>query len=443
MDNLREKLEALRDNIRKHNSDNVRYVADMKNWVCVHLTKYEPRPNKNGDLCIRTTAMATDYTLPRSSVHVTLNQIVGNVMGGNWDEADIAVLAPYQEIVKKNGNPQEIAAQDTYFIPNPDTGLVLPESAFIVKPNADNNKLFEITAKGATYKTDSYTPEEIEMILSLSPRDKQKYEEYASGNIPDYLIDQMSYYDKRIKTLFDLAKDKQAFKRGLFEEVRFNILNRILRDAVIQMSLEKMGYRYVLAHEDIVSGKFAQIAEENGIRGNSGNKGHSFSLEHNLEIHGCALSKVPDILKSKNAQEIYEYISQERNPLSKELMSCILEDKPLPNIYASYQPLLDERIDFLRRNAEYYPEKAESNLKCAEKLEKEGINGYNPHLDTVLHRHADKITNECNQALDELRKNQPLITELKKRLNGETETEKDDDFDKKFMAFLYGNNERK
>ena len=190
------------------------YVSDMKNWLCVHATNYMPRRDKDGQLSVQTTGMATEYKYPRATVHFTINQIVSSNMGGNWDATPIVVLAPYNDIVKKNTNPQMVASEDTFFIPNPDTGLILPENTHIIRPN--NDTLFQIGDKISTYKTDNFTDEETEMILSF--------------------VD--------------------PYEREIYGKV---VLTKFLREIVVRMAMEKMGYRYVRSHEDEISGVIADL----------------------------------------------------------------------------------------------------------------------------------------------------------------------------------------
>ena len=163
------------------------YMSDMNNWLCVHVTRYMPQQNSSGKLAIQTTAMATDYELPRATVHMTINQVVHAHGAGSWNDVPFVVLAPYNDIVKENGNPAEVACEDTFFIPDTDTGLVLPDSTCIVKP--DNSTLFSIGDKVATYKTDNFTEQEIETILSfVSPYDRMLYENYSKGEVKEYEI---------------------------------------------------------------------------------------------------------------------------------------------------------------------------------------------------------------------------------------------------------------
>lgn len=369
----------------------VEYMSDMDNWVCVHLTKYEPKRNSTGNLYLETTSAATDYEQLRATDHVTINQRVGNVFGGNFDEASIAVLASYKGIVEKNGNPQEIAKEDTYFIPNPDTGLVLPKDAYVVKPDPNCADLFVFGEHGATYKSDNYTDGQIKQILSLDEAKKQQYEEYLNGQVPQWDVDMLLGNDKKLRKVYDNAEDKQAFWKGVLEEERYMILNNILRDAVIKKALDRMGYHYVFSHEDDVSQKVAEVALQSGINANGGNKGHSLSLEGDVEIDGANFNVLEKALKNKNIEEICTWCETPNSPLRDQIVLNIVSEKPIPNVYRSFE-------------------------KTAALHMVENIKEYNPYLDTVLHRFADKMTDKCNVALANLKNDRVTFAILKRHL---------------------------
>ena len=73
MSSLKERIERLRETISGGRESNETYMSKMRNWCCVHTTRYEPKKKNDGDLYIETTAMATINELPRASIHVTLN----------------------------------------------------------------------------------------------------------------------------------------------------------------------------------------------------------------------------------------------------------------------------------------------------------------------------------------------------------------------------------
>lgn len=413
-----DKIEQLRKAIYASREYGERYMSDPDNWLCVHVTRYEPKTDSAGNRYIETTAMATDNELPRASVHVTLNQVVNSHLSGNWDTASVVVMAPYKDVVKLNGNPQEVATEDTYFIPNPDKGLVLPKSTYIIRPHNNTGELFHIGKQEATYKTDNYTDEEIATILSLSDEwDKNKYNQYMQGDVPEYDVEWILGADDKLMAAYNKSKDKKAFMRGILEEDRFILLNKLLRDVVIKAATEKMGYHFVSSHEDEVSGKVYEVAKKAGLRASSGDKGHSGSLEHDMEIEGCRMLKINNFLKEKDFLDIYEHLSNANDPISEGIISYITSDKPLPDYYSLYEAVLKEKIGTIRIRGGYCPEEKEKLTAYADKLERGGIKSYNKNLDRVLRRHAKKMREETVQILEDRKKDTKGYAMLKQRLS--------------------------
>lgn len=187
-------------------------MSDTDNWVCVHATKYDPKCNSAGERYIETTATATNYRCPRATIHSTLNWVVANHGGGNWDDASIVVLIPYKDLVSKNVDPQQVSTFDTFFIPDPDKGLVLPDGTYIIRPDPNCNELFQIGENSAIYKTDHYTEDEIKDILSLNDRDKEEYEEYIKGDLPEYMIKRMLGNNERLLKAYEKTKNKKELR---------------------------------------------------------------------------------------------------------------------------------------------------------------------------------------------------------------------------------------
>lgn len=420
MGDLQEQIARLRDRIQDSEESRIEYMSDMDNWLCVHTTDYEPEVSADGKRSIKTTAMATDYEMSRATVHVTLNQVVASNGGGNWDKTSIVILAPYKDVVAENGNPQEIATEDTYFIPDPDTGLVLPDSTYIVRGDPKSEKLFEIGEHGATYKAGNYTDEEIEEILALNPNAKYRYEKLENTDTDESVVAGILGYDPKLIEIYEKSKDKKAFLRGVLSEDSFAILNRVLRDAVVQMSMKQMGYRYVNSNEDGVSGKVADVANEAGIKGMSGNKGHSLSLEVKIDNIGCHLASLSEILKSGDIDRIYAYLTSFKNPMGKEIITSILRDSPIPDAYRAYTQAFDKYIAdkkaYIPHRGFSTPAENEHDLRQLETMGKRGLRGYNPRLDTVLRRQAKRMNVEYAAGLKELKSNPQKYAELKARL---------------------------
>lgn len=212
-ENSDEVAQNLEDNINTislYSKENAYEIMDNpENWVFVHATNYEPKNNEKGEMYIPPTAMVTD--LPRASVHGKLNAVVGANSAGSWDKAPFVVLAPFNDVVRLNGNPQEVSVDDTYFIPDPDTGLVLPKNAYLIKPDPNADKLINFGEGVITYKTDNYTDKEIEEILALSEGDKYLYEKYMNGDASDFQINHLLGYDKKLMAAYDKSENKKLF----------------------------------------------------------------------------------------------------------------------------------------------------------------------------------------------------------------------------------------
>lgn len=414
-DEVAQNLKDIINTISLYSKENADEIMDNPdNWVFVHATKYEPKINEKGELYIPPTAMVTDW--PRASVHGKLNAVVGANSAGSWDKAPFVVLAPYNDVVRLNGNPQEVSVDDTYFIPDPDTGLLLPKNAYLIKPDPNADKLITFGEGVVTYKTDNYTDKEIEEILALSEGDRCLYEKYMNGDASDFQINHLLGYDKKLMAAYDKSENKKLFLRGLLEEDRFVILNKLLRDVAVKMTLEKMGYHYVYSHEDRISDNVANKAREKGIRGCSSDKGHSLSLEHLLENSGCDLLDLVNALKSKDSDEIFKTLTTSEDKIYKDIALNITEGKPLPDFFTIHQKSVDTYLTLMSIQASHDAKHKDEYSACADKIKKGGIKAFNANLYITLHRQSEKMKAQAEQAIGELKKNPEEFAKLQKRL---------------------------
>ena len=363
-----EKLESK----EMYSEQEAEYMSDMSHWCAVHATKYMPLKRRDGSLYIPSTGMATDFVDARATVHTTLNHIVRPVamgMGNDWDNMPIIVLMPYNDVVKQNGNPAQVAGVDTYWSVNPDAGLVLPKSAYIVQPD-NNGPLYKIGKNGATYKRDNYTDEEIKMIESLlSPYEKEEYDKYANGDFNEFDIKYICDGDERVKKMYESSKDKKAFLRGLFEETRFDMLSCYLRKAVARMVMDKMGFQYVNSIGDggITSEAIANTADAQDIPATASEKGHEGSvygkMDHideaiRLVLYGNRKYGLPGILKAQDFAGLYQaidnrtYRSGNTEPVIKEVVKSIVENKPIDFMWI-YQKEYDQTRHLVLERTQY------------------------------------------------------------------------------------------
>ncbi|MBO5833435.1 MAG: hypothetical protein J6R22_00550 [Alphaproteobacteria bacterium] len=143
----RQKNYTKRRENHKSNTENLQTIC------LVHATSFYPQKNSDGRYVIETTAHATNYLLPRPTVHFTCNHIVESHTEGNWAHSPYIILAPLCDVIKENGNPEVFGAVDTFFLPDQDKGLLLPDSVMIVEPSdrLPADKLHIITKNNHVY----------------------------------------------------------------------------------------------------------------------------------------------------------------------------------------------------------------------------------------------------------------------------------------------------
>lgn len=368
------------------------YMSNMNNWLCIHATKYMPlKRNKEDGFYIPTTGMVTDYTeCPRNTVHFTLNHIVRSHAYGNWDTTPYIIMAPYKSVTKLNQNPAEVSATDTYWSVDTDKGLLLPQDSYVVKP--DNKILYYVGDNYATYKTDNFTDDEILQIESmLSAQDKKIYEKYKNADFEEYEIKQiLEYSPDVVKKAYASSKDKKAFLRGMYAEAKFELLTKYLRDAVVRLSMEKMGYNYVDCYDCCERSQvIARTATENGLLGNISNKGHSNSIYGEMESVYNKLSDLFDwygLYKQKNCDGLYGVISRVCGyPYAGVVLDSIISNKP---------------IDFYALYARAF-ETAAIDIFCKETAPKT-VAQFDKNLDKVLHKSSEKLAKKHNDWLKQV-----------------------------------------
>ncbi len=370
------------------------YVRNMDNWLCVHATRYLPLKSKDGGMYIPTTAMATGFEKhPRCTVHFTLNHVVGSHGYGNWDSVPYVMFVPYKDVVKLNQNPAEVSATDTYWSVDPDVGLRLPENVYVVKPA--NDTLYSIGENGATYKTDNFTDEEIQQIESMmTPYDKLEYEKYKNADFPDWEIENVLMCAPEIvKKSYDSSKDKKAFLRGMYEESKFEILTKYLRDAVVKLAMSKIGYEYVPYVDACYrSVEVAKVARESGLSANASDKGHGNSLFHSMEeVYTDLASRFEGgilcdgLFAQKNIDDLYNEILRSKGvSYVVEIIDSIVNDKPI-DIYGLY-------VRRFNLEKEWRPS-----------IKAKTIAEYDKNLDKTLRKNAECLSKRYMQWLGQIK----------------------------------------
>ncbi len=374
--------------------DEGQYLSDINNYLSVHVTKYMPRKNANGEYYIPSTAMATDYKYMRNTVHTTLNHTVKPVFGGgDWESMPYVILAPFNDMIATNGKPAMTCLVDTYFSVSPDRGLVLPKSAHIVRPVNDlpDGKLFEIRGNETVYKQIDYTDAELELLKSLlSPEQITQYNHYLNGRITDqwtndaYIADEIANLGDTGRKLYENATDKTAFLRGLFENSRDAVLGQLVRDVATRATMEQMGYKYIdNTYEYAKTSKVVeQTALAHGMDGTTTNKAHSNSLYGEMEDEMYGISSAIEHFADKTVS--FDTMLQE---LSGELSISYLQIRNAlvgggkPNFYAVFENELKRKNDFLAYlNPDFKPYKS--------------ITDFDANLDETIRRYCARYEQE-------------------------------------------------
>ena len=261
-------------------------MGDINEWVLVHATKYKPLKNNENKMYIPTTSMAEGFKIPRGTIHFTLNHVVPDNAHdeGDWTNANIVVLMPFQATIKENGiAPEEVAISDTYFCPPVDTGLLLPDEARVVCEGSDadlGGELFKIVGKITYYKVKGFTDEE---------------KNYLCETIGEQ-VDCNAVDEKR------LAKQS--------------------RNLAVKLTVVEMGYQCIECISDggAVAWAVQEAANKAGYKGKASDKGHYHSVHREIENLWMTHEDIMKCLANKGFKEIYAYIKgQKKGVLSYEI----------------------------------------------------------------------------------------------------------------------------
>lgn len=129
--------------------------------VLVHATRYLPQ-TRNGNLEIISTLDASNWELPRNTIHFTLNHPVQEHLYYSWDAVPYVVIAPFTKLNEINGNPVNLSTVDTIYELSPGTTLKLPDGTVIVKPGElEVGRLWALDGEEVTYKNKNLSQEDI------------------------------------------------------------------------------------------------------------------------------------------------------------------------------------------------------------------------------------------------------------------------------------------
>lgn len=108
-------------------------------FVAVHTSPVMPyhiAENGSGISVMRPTAEFGEedsYRFPRSTMHFSLNHAVESHIMGNFNDCPVTVVSPLEGLLELNGTPAVLYGVDTYFSANPGEGVLVPDSATIIR----------------------------------------------------------------------------------------------------------------------------------------------------------------------------------------------------------------------------------------------------------------------------------------------------------------------
>ena len=98
----------------------------------VHSTKHKVERDSKGNVILSPTSAHEQRSI-RSSIHFTPNGQVTSHGYGAWSNKNRLIVANFQNMIDRNGNPAVMSGADTYFTRSPGETLVL-EGALVVEP---------------------------------------------------------------------------------------------------------------------------------------------------------------------------------------------------------------------------------------------------------------------------------------------------------------------
>lgn len=329
-------------------SDDYGFMKDPKNWCLVRCTDVMPIRDENGNYIMQSQLQGTGFTKGRQTLSMTLNHVVNPVPGdfASWNGTSYVVVMPYEDTVKNNGDPISLGVAESVFIPDPDKGLLLPESVCIVQPASENDsELYTIGEHVATYKTNNFTDDEINGILQLlDPYKLEEYNRLLRGDLSDSEIAREILANSRVKRGYENATDKKKFLSGLMYEDRMTILTCFLRNFVVSKVMANKGFKTVNGYDMSSDDEVANYAMQHNIS----TAGHVFSIADILEECGNDSIKILDDLESfgSDVKKIYQYITTTKIdswgvPLDQlQVFAQSIESGRLVNFYEMYENAL-------------------------------------------------------------------------------------------------------
>lgn len=181
---------------RKKDEEKGQEALELESLVAVHATRYLPIQGEEG-LEMTTTFEASDWEIPRDTIHFSLNHHVAPHMYGSWSDTPYAVISPLKEIMDANGKPAVLNTVDTFWEVGPGKRLKLPKNTAIVQPGdlPDGEIISGVETGDIRYKASGLEPKDVATLSNeLSDRGRDNlnrnllriigdnFSEYPLGN---------------------------------------------------------------------------------------------------------------------------------------------------------------------------------------------------------------------------------------------------------------------
>ncbi len=255
LDNKRETIEGLdreRDEEekaefaeqRRKDKEKGQEALELESLIAVRATKYLPVEGEEG-LEMVTTFEASDWEIPRDTIHFSLNHHVAPHMYGSWSDTPYAVISPLEEMMSSNGKPTILNTVDTFWEVGPGERLKLSENTIIVQPGdlPEGEIISGVETKDIRYKASGIKPEDIKSL-------RQEITERSKVNLNHEIIEMIvnSFSDYPIGDQIKLPREQIEYLAGitgifegrldLFKDLEEQEIDSLVEDLLVESGIE-------------------------------------------------------------------------------------------------------------------------------------------------------------------------------------------------------------
>lgn len=254
----------------------------------VQARKFMPEILPDGSVAITTRVDHTGF--PMNTAHFTFNHKVAPHKDGSWEDSPITIIAPFNDMVDKNGAPANLSPIDTFWTNGLDTKCIIPK-ATLVLPGDSSAPLYSLGLRQTTYKDNNYSCADVRLLIeSLTPYQAQDFLSSAAEILTPHNLNLSSMLSTssgttRLLNCFPVGNEPaQAELQNLVR----NTTNRL----AIDKTLEYLGYEvqaadaFAWTRRSDVYPKTVALAKELGTVSEL----HSTSIYGHLDFEARMLS---------------------------------------------------------------------------------------------------------------------------------------------------------